>query len=132
VKRIAIIVFAVLLIPAVGVISIAAPTTLARPYAIYAPKPEYPLFARAHGMKGDGLFVLRVQIRTGLVKDVQVVHSTGWSILDSAAKRALMQWRFKPGTANLSPIKVQLPNLKDAFATEDSFVKLPVHLVMGQ
>lgn len=111
--------------------SSATPPTLARPYATYAPKPEYSQFARAHGMKGDGVFILRVQIRTGRVKDVVVAHSTGWSILDSTAISALKQWRFTPGQAHLSPIKLQLPKLKDAFATEDSFVKLPVHFVMG-
>jgi TonB family protein len=132
VERIAIIAFAVLLIPAGAVVSIAAQSTLARPHGIYAPKPEYPSQARAQGIRGDGLFILRVQIRTVLVKDVLVVSSTGWSILDSAAIRALKQWRFKPGTANLSPIKVQFPKLKDPLATEDSFVKLPVHFVMGR
>ncbi|SRR6266700_4633041 len=100
--------------------------------AIYTPQPEYPMRARAYRMAGNGLFIIRIHIRTGLVKDVRIERSTGWSTLDSAAKRALMQWRFKPGTANLSPIKVQLPNLKDAFVTEDSFVKLPVHFVIGQ
>jgi len=105
-------------------------TASAGPWAIYSVQPEYPAVARASHMKGDGVFILRVQIRTGLVKDVQVAQSTGWSILDSAAIRALKQWRFKPGAANLSPIKVQAPNRKDAFAAEDSLVKLPVHFVM--
>jgi hypothetical protein len=55
----------------VGVLaSSATPATLARPHVSYAPKPEYSQFARAHGMKGDGVFILRVQIRTGRVKDV--------------------------------------------------------------
>jgi TonB family protein len=133
-KHIAIAFFALLLFPAAGVMSIAAPTTIARPHATYAPKPEYPSQARARGMKGDGVFILRVQIQiqTGLVKDVMVAHSTGWSILDSAAVSTLKQWRFTPGTAHLSPIKVQFPKLKDAFAAEDSFVKMPVHFVMGR
>jgi TonB family protein len=115
----------------IAAIAFVCGTALAGPWAIYAPKPEYPAVARASRMKGDGVFILRVQIRTGLVKDVQVAQSTGWSILDAAAKRALKQWRFRPGPANLSPIKVQSPNRKDAFAAEDSFVKLPVHFVMG-
>ena len=81
-------------------------------------------------MTGDGLFLMRVQIRTGLVKDVRIAHSTGWSILDAAAIRALKQWRFRPGPAGLKPIKEQLPKLKDPYAAEDSFVKLPVHFKM--
>ena len=103
----------VLLIWAGAVTSAAAPTILAPTEAIYAPKPEYPIQARASRMKGDGLFILRVQIRAGQVKDVQIARSSGWSSLDSAAKRAFKQWRFKSGTANLSPIKVELPHLKD-------------------
>jgi TonB family protein len=123
-----IIVFAVLSILAGVVISKAAPTRLTAE-AIYTPRPEYPTQARIYHMSGDGLFVLRVQIRTGLVKDVRIERSTGWSILDSAAKRTLKQWRFKSGTSNLPPIKVELPHLKDRFATEDSFVKVLVHFV---
>jgi TonB family protein len=102
------------------------------PLAIHAPKPEYPSAARLSHVKGDGLYILRVQIRTGVVKDVQVARSTGSSILDAAAIQTLRKWRFKPGTANLKPIKIQLPEFQDSFAAEDSFVKLPVHFVMRQ
>ncbi len=98
------------------------------PLAIYTVQPEYPAVARASRMKGDGVFIMRVQIRTGLVKDVQIAHSTGWPILDAAAIRALKQWRFKPGSC--PPIKVEQSQRKDPFATEDSFVKLPVHFAM--
>jgi TonB family protein len=96
---------------------------------IYAPRPEYPTQAPLYHMNADDVFILRVQIRTGFVKDVQVEQSTGWSILDAAAKRTLLQWRFKPGASNLPPIKIELPQLKDSFATEDSFVRVPIHFL---
>ena len=103
-------------------------TAGAGPVAIYTVQPQYP--ARASHMKGDGLFVMRVQIRTGLVKDVQIARSTGWPILDASAIRALKQWRFKPGSC--PPIKIEQPWRKDPFAAEDSFVKLSVHFVRHQ
>jgi TonB family protein len=123
----------VLLIVVGVVTSAAAPTTLTSEQkaklALYTPTPQYPIRALGWGMKGDGSYLLRVQVWTGVVKDVQVEHSTGYSILDSAAASTLKQWRFKPGA--LPPIKVQLPQLKDRFAAEDSFVRVPVHFGGG-
>jgi hypothetical protein len=49
--------------------------------AIYTPQPVYPLYARSRYITGDGDFRLRIQIRTGLVKNVKIARSTGWSIL---------------------------------------------------
>ncbi len=77
---------------------------------------------------GRWYVILRVRIRTGLVKDVQADRSTGSDLLDFAAIRALQQWRFKSDA--LPPIKVELPQRKDAFATEDSFVRVPVSFVL--
>ena len=68
--------------------------------------------------------MLRVQISTGRVKEVVVARSTGHSILDAAAARALIQWRFKPGV--LPSIKEILPKLRDPLATADSLIKIPV------
>jgi len=96
---------------------------------IYKPQPEYPSLARAQHLTGDGFFILRVQIRTGLVKDIQVGRSTGSSILDAAATRGLKQWRFKPGA--LSPITVDLPE-HSIIPAEDYLVRVPVHFTMGK
>src|SRR5215831_21119805 len=101
-----IMVFATLLISAGAGISGELPTNLTAK-AIYSPRPEYPTVARLYHMSGGGVFVLRVQIRTGLVKDVVIERSTGWTILDYTAKRALKQWRFTAGASNLPPIKVE-------------------------
>jgi TonB family protein len=96
--------------------------------AIYTPQPVYSAYARGRRITGNGLFILRIQIQTGRVKDVQIAHSTGSELLDSAATRALQQWRFKPGA--LPPIRVQLPNRKDAFANEDSLIRIPMSFVL--
>jgi TonB family protein len=91
--------------------------------------PEYPLEARQRHATGAGIFVLRVQIKSGRVKEVEVARSTGHAILDAAAVKALRRWRFNPG-APLRLIKDILPDRKDPFATQDSLIKVPVRFVM--
>ena len=72
--------------------------------------------------------MVRVQIKSGRVKEVVVARSTGSQILDSAATAALSKWRFKAGV--LPPIKEILPKRQDPFASEDSLIKVPVHFTM--
>jgi TonB family protein len=97
---------------------------------ISTPRPEYPFEARRRWVEGSGSFILRVQIRTGLVKTVTIERSTGSQLLDSSAVTTLKRWRFKPGV--LPPISVELPKRKDPLAKEDSFVRVPVNFVMKQ
>ena len=101
--------------------TVAAPKTS---LAVYSPKPKYPLFAGLRGAHGSGIFVLRIQIKSGRVKQVDVARSTGHKDLDAAAVAALKRWRFKSGT--LLPIKKIDPDRKDPFEMEDSLVKVPV------
>jgi TonB family protein len=98
-------------------------------WVIQAPQPDYPLEARQRHATGGGIFVLRVQIKSGRVKGVEVARSTGHAILDAAAVKALRQWRFK-ADAPLRLIKDILPDQKDPFATQDSLIKVPVRFVM--
>src|SRR6266480_909019 len=95
----------------------------AKKMVISTPSPVYPFEARRHWIEGSGLFLLRVQVRTGLVKTVSIERSTGSQLLDSAAVAALKRWRFKPGV--LPPISLESPKRKDALAREDSFVHIP-------
>ena len=95
---------------------------------IKARMPKYPLEALQRHVTGTGIFVLRVQIRTGRVKEVEVARSTGHAILDTAAVDALKQWRFKPGAA--PPIKDILPDLRDPLSAEDSLIKVPLSFTM--
>ena len=40
--------------------------------AVATPKPDYPLAARARHITGSGTFILHIQVRTGLVRYVEV------------------------------------------------------------
>ena len=69
------------------------------PRVIYNPAPRYPYEARmlrSGPTTGSGKF--RVTFDTnGLVKNVQALESTGQSVLDQAAVKALQQWKAEPG-----------------------------------
>src|SRR5437588_5705007 len=65
--------------------------------ALFAPKPEYPKYARDRHWTGVGWYVMHVKTRTGLVMSVEVTQSTGHKMLDDVCVNALRRWRFKPG-----------------------------------
>ena len=97
--------------------------------ATFAPRPEYPLAARAARITGSGVFILRVHINTGIVTQVILGLSTGSALLDKAAAQTLIQWRFKPGAVpyvDVHSIKLSPPQTK-----EETFVKVPVTFTMG-
>ena len=82
------------------------------PRVISNPAPRYPYEARmlrSGPTTGSGKF--RVTFGTnGLVKSVQTVESTGQSVLDQAAIKALQAWRAEPGAQDwtvLVPITFQ-------------------------
>jgi len=75
----------------------------------YGPKPGYPLEARARRFTGSGIFVIRVDIKTGRVVEAAIGRSTGHAILDQAALRAFRRWRFKAGA--LKPVAETNPEL---------------------
>ena len=93
-------------------------------FAIYTPKPQYPAEALAHHISASGMFVIRVNVKTGLVVSAWGSQGTGSPLLDSAAIRALLQWRFKPGA--LTPIGVVAPQRHDPFGKEDALLKVPI------
>ena len=66
-------------------------------YAAYLnnPAPEYPAFAQRRGWQGT--VQVRVQVSAaGLPETVQLQTSSGHSVLDEAALRAVKRWRFVP------------------------------------
>ena len=93
-------------------------------WAIYQPPPRFPYAAYLLRANGTGRFMLRVQIRSGLVERVDVVQTTGWPFMDRAAITTLKQWRFKPGA--LPRTKKVLPDLKERFATEYVLIGVPI------
>jgi len=75
----------------------AATAAINKERTISAPQPDYPLAARQNRIQGSGIFRLVVK-KDGRVSSIQVIKSTGSKILDHAAEKALLQWRFKPDT----------------------------------
>ena len=69
------------------------------------PRPEYPIEARRLHLTGGGIFVLNIDVKTLSVKSIQIQKSTGHAILDAAAMKALINYRFKPGV----PPRVWVP-----------------------
>jgi TonB family protein len=72
----------------------------AKAVAISAPRPDYPLEARAQHFTGSGIALLEIDRKTGYVTAARMLKSTGHVILDNAALSAFMRWRFKPGTVH--------------------------------
>ena len=67
-------------------------------------EPEYPIGFITHGVKGRGRFRLTINAKSGLVDEVKIVQSIGYSDLNKLAVKALLQWQFKPGIP--SPVAV--------------------------
>ena len=75
-----------------------------KPYSLgmpYAPLPEYPAEARTKHWTGTGLFLIGADVDNGLVNGVTTVRSTGHSILDKAAEKALYRWKFPHGVLSM-------------------------------
>lgn len=65
------------------------------PTQIYSPQPLYP--PEALQRQVEGRVVLRVEIAAdGSVASASVLQSSGHAMLDSAAKQAVLRWRFDP------------------------------------
>jgi TonB family protein len=64
--------------------------------AVKSPRPKYPLEARKHHWTGVGWFVMHVNKSTGEVTSVEILQSTGHTILDKACVDALKRWMFVP------------------------------------
>jgi TonB family protein len=67
-------------------------------------EPEYPPDVVLRHVSGNGLFRLTINPRNGEVDEVKIVKSCGYKILNELAAKALLQWRFQPGTRG--PVEV--------------------------
>jgi TonB family protein len=63
-------------------------------YTVVSPFPDYPPEVWPRG--GSGVFELRIR-KDGGVSGIVITKSTGEPLLDRAAMRALIRYRFKPG-----------------------------------
>ncbi len=59
------------------------------------PKPNYPQAAKRRGMEGVVEVLVRVDEK-GMAVAVELKHSSGFSVLDREALKAVAQWRFEP------------------------------------
>ena len=66
---------------------------------------DYPPKLRMYGWNGKGLFLLKVDPRTGDVLEVKVLKGTGHVLLNEFCAKAFFEWKFQPG----SPSQVQVP-----------------------
>ena len=62
----------------------------------YNPPPKYPAEARFSRVSGSGRFRVTFSAN-GEARDVQIIESTGKSVLDQAARASLRQWKSEPG-----------------------------------
>ncbi len=67
-------------------------------------EPEYPPDVVLRHVDGRGLFRLTINPRSGEVDEIKIVKSCGYKILNELAAKALLQWRFQPGTRG--PVEV--------------------------
>ena len=78
-------------------------------YAIN-PKPPYPRLAIRRGHEGTVILSVEV-LPDGSAREVQLLESSGHTILDRSAVNAVRKWRFKPGTKGGRPVttRVRIP-----------------------
>lgn len=61
------------------------------------PPPKYPRMARRRGLQGVVTIEAKVN-QSGKVDELRIFSSSGHTVLDKAALRAVRAWRFSPGT----------------------------------
>jgi len=73
---------------------------------LYAPRPDLTKLQQHQELKGSGIFILHVNIRTGAVTSVDIHKSTGSAFLDQLSVDTFRRWRGIPGT---TAAKVRVP-----------------------
>lgn len=68
------------------------------------PKPDYPMVARRRGYEGEVVFNVLV-LNDGNIGEMEMVKTSGHSVLDSSAEKALKNWKFIPGMSNGKYVK---------------------------
>ena len=69
--------------------------------------PDYPKIAKKAGVEGK-VHLLVVVDEDGNVVEAEVLVATPSGIFEDAAKKAIMQWKFKPAMQRDKPIKVRM------------------------
>ena len=93
------------------------PNALCARDVIWACAPPYPSRAQpsdpaswSRNHRGDGLYRLDIDLKTGRVSRVTIIKSAGWAILDTNSTWAFSRWVFTPGkwSAMIIPTAVRL------------------------
>ncbi|MBO0694643.1 MAG: energy transducer TonB [Verrucomicrobia bacterium] len=93
------------------------PNSLCARDVIWARAPRYPLRAKSSDPaswsrehRGDGLYRLDINLKTGRVTRVMIIKSAGSTILDKASTAAFYRWVFTPGkwSAMIIPTTVRV------------------------
>jgi TonB family protein len=93
---------------------------------IKAVAPNYPDRDRILRHKGEGLFQLMLDPKTGSVTKVTVIKSTGFPTLDASAVTSLYQWRWKPGKWREVDIPVRFTTILSGYhGSQAGVVQLP-------
>jgi protein TonB len=79
----------------------------AQPDELRNEPPAYPEESRE--AREEGLVVLRVEVSAGGDPlSVAILHSSGYFRLDQAARRAVQQWKFRPGTEGGAAVRSEV------------------------
>lgn len=89
----------------------------AKPDYLQNPAPAYPEAARRRGYQGTVMLLAHVD-KSGMPVRINIEHSSGHTLLDAAALKAVKTWRFSPARLGDMPIDstVRVPikfNLND-------------------
>jgi len=73
-------------------------------------EPHYPVQAREQGWQGTALLKVQV-LKNGTVGSLEVMRSSGFSILDQSALKGVKEWKFLPAQKDGQPAEmfVQIP-----------------------
>jgi TonB family protein len=82
---------------------------------IKAVAPNYPDRDRILRHKGEGLFRLTLDLKTGSVTKVTVIKTTGFPALDTSAVTSLRQWRWKAGKWRAIDIPVRFTTMLSSY-----------------
>jgi protein TonB len=75
------------------------------PQVVKGEAPTYP--AKAQRLRWEGTVLLRIQVdAAGAVIDVSVFKTSGHAVLDEAAKKAFLNWQFRPRTAGEPDVRL--------------------------
>ena len=72
--------------------------------------PYYPSLAREQGWQGTTMLKVLV-LKNGSVGSSEILHSSGFVILDQSAQKGVKEWKFTPGLRDGHPVDmwVQIP-----------------------